>query len=227
MMKRTRLTLVAALAAGAFTVLPVAADATPQAASQVCLSTLSFPSAPDTALENFPVLVRISTTAPEGFSYEACPDAAHLWFTDASGVALPFEVDTWDAGGTSFVWVSVPSLSSSTTITMHWAGDAANVPSEIPASREVWTRAGYRAVWHFSGSAAESVANLAATVHGSPTYNGNDSYPGPLGKTLWLNGSSYLSFANDSSWATIGENSTLSLSYAWRSLGQAAPVATA
>ena len=178
----------------------------------LCSSELTFPYAPTTALENFPVLVRISTTAPDGFSYEGCPDASHLWFTDDGGTTLPFEVDTWDVDGTSLVWVSVPSLSSSTAITMHWAGDTANVPDDIPASREVWTRAGYRAVWHFSGSAAESVTNLIATVNGSPTYNGNDTYPGPLGKTLWLNGSSCLSYANNSSWAKLGENATLTIS---------------
>ena len=191
----------------------------PDPATLVCSSVLTFPCAPAAALENFPVLVRISTTAPDGFSYEGCPDASHLWFTDAGGTTLPFEVDTWDVDGTSLVWVSVPSLSSSTAITMHWAGDAANVPGNMPASREVWTRAGYRAVWHFSGSAAESVTNLTATANGSPTYNGNDTYPGPLGKTLWLNGSSYLSFANNSSWATLGENSSLTISCWARATG--------
>ena len=185
----------------------------------VCSSELTIPSAPATALENFPVLVRISPTAIDGFSYAACPMASHLWFTDAGGTTLPFEVDTWDVSGTSLVWVSVPSLSSSTAITMHWAGDTANVPNDMPASREVWTRAGYRAVWHFSGSAAESVTNLAATAVGSPSYNGNASYPGPLGKTLWLNGSSYLSFANNSSWATLGEDSSLTISCWARATG--------
>ena len=213
--KTTDTSLTVSVAAGNY-VAPAGVAVTiacaPDPATLVCSSVLTFPYAPATALENFPVLVRISTAAPKGFMYEVCPDASHLWFTDAGGTTLPFEVDTWDVDGTSLVWVSVPSLSSSTAITMHWAGDAANVPNDMPASREVWTRAGYRAVWHFSGSAAESVANLTATANGSPTYNGNDTYPGPLGKTLWLNGSSYLSFANDQSWATLGENSTLSIS---------------
>lgn len=184
----------------------------PDPTALVYSSELTFPATPAAALENFPVLVRISQTTIDGFLYDACPDSSHLWFTDANGTLLPFEVDSWNASGTSLVWVSVPSLSNSAVITMHWAGDTANVPDDIPASREVWTRAGYRAVWHFNGSAAESVANLTATAVGSPTYNGNASYPGPLGKTLWLDGSSYLSFANDPSWATIGENSTLSIS---------------
>ena len=186
--------------------------AAPEAQALVYTSELSFPSAPEAALADFPVLVRISSTTPSGFSYEDCPDASHLWFTDENGDALPFEVDTWDTNGTSLVWVSVPSLSSSATITMYWASDAANVPDDIPSSSQVWTRAGYNAVWHFSGSAAESVNGLAATANGTPSYNGNASYPGPLGKTLWLDGSSYLSVANDPGWATVGENSTLTIS---------------
>ena len=193
--------------------------AAPSAHALVYTSELSFPSAPAAALADFPVLVRISATTPSGFSYADCPDASHLWFADAGDAPLPFEVDTWDTNGTSLVWVSVPSLSATATITMNWSDDTANVPGALPASREVWTRAGYRAVWHFAGSAAESVTNLAATAVGSPSYNGNASYPGPLGKTLWFNGSSHLYFANNPSWATIGENSTLTISCWARATG--------
>ena len=165
--------------------------AAPSADAMTYTSVLSFPSAPVAALADFPVLVRISATSPSGFSYADCPDASHLWFADDGGTPLPFEVDTWDATGTSLVWVSVPALSNATTISMNWADNA---------------------VWHFNGSNAESVTNLAATANGSPSYDGNASYPGPLGKTLWLNGSSHLYFANDPSWATIGADSTLTIS---------------
>ena len=77
--------------------------AAPEAQALVYTSELSFPSAPAAALADFPVLVRISSTTPSGFSYEDCPDASHLWFADDGGAALPFEVDTWDTNGTSFV----------------------------------------------------------------------------------------------------------------------------
>ena len=180
---------------------------------------LSFPSAPASPLENFPVLVRLANDAPEGFLYEDCPTAAHLWFTDGYDAVLPFEADTWNTSGESLVWVSVPSFSSSTTITMHWASDAASV-EDSPAAREVWTRAGYNAVWHFNGSNAESVTNLApATTRGTPTYHGNVSYPGPLGKTLWLDGSSDLRYAPDPSWITLGAGPALSVSFWARHTG--------
>ncbi len=178
---------------------------------------LSFPQAPSTALENFPVLVRLANDAPEGFLYEDCPTAAHLWFTDAGNNVLPFEADTWNTSGESLVWVSVPSFSSSTTITMHWAPNAVYA-EDSPPSREVWTRAGYNAVWHFSGSNAESVTNLVpSAMRGTPTYDGNVSYPGPVGKTLWLNGSSDLRYAPNPAWTAIGDGSALSVSFLVRS----------
>jgi hypothetical protein len=171
---------------------------------------LSFPHAPATALADFPVLVRISSTAPSGFSYADCPTASCIWFTDAENDVLPFESDTWNASGESLVWVSVPSLSSSTTITMHWSQ---NGGEDSPAASEVWTRAGYKAVWHFNGDATESATNLVSSLTvGAPTFNGNASYPGPLGKTLWLNGSSAIAYAVDPAWTTLGENSSLTIS---------------
>ena len=175
-------------------------------------SSLTFPSAPATALENFPALVRISSAAPSGFSYADCPTSSCLWFTDASGATLPFDVDTWDDQGTSLVWVSVPSHSSSTKLTMHW--DAAGAPAGQPASSNVWTRAGYNAVWHFSGSNAESAHGLVpSAVGGTPTYNGNADYPGGVGSSLWLDGVSTLAYAVDPAWTTLGANSTLSVSF--------------
>ena len=88
---------------------------------------LSFPSAPQTALANFPVLVRLAENAPTGFSYADCPTGSCIWFTDASDNAIPCDVDTWDTTGESLVWVSVPSLSDAATIKMHW--DVGGAPS--------------------------------------------------------------------------------------------------
>ena len=108
---------------------------------------LTFPNAPATALANFPVLVRFSPGSLDGFSFSDCPGATNLWFTDSSGDALPFEADTWNDNGTNLVWVSVPSLSAATTITMHWT--ASGAPAS-PASSLVWSRAGYVGVWHMN-----------------------------------------------------------------------------
>ena len=110
---------------------------------------LSFPGASSTELEHFPVLVRISPAALDGFSYAECPTASCLWFTDRNDETLPFDVDTWDTTGESLVWVSVPSLSTTATITMHCSANSVEAPVS-PDSTNVWSRAGYYAVWHMN-----------------------------------------------------------------------------
>lgn len=152
----------------------------------VFMCDLSFPSAPANALENFPVLVRLAEDSPSGFSYGQCPESGNLWFCGANDVALPFEVDTWNTSGESLVWVSVPSLSSSSIITMCWSPQASLAPVS-PASTEVWARAKYVGVWHMN----KILANADASKHYTPdssasgwdAYKNNESdenYPVPV-----------------------------------------------
>ena len=169
---------------------------------------LTFPNGPAEALADFPVLVRISEAGLDGFEYVDCPSGECLWFTDEYRVALPFEVDTWNPDGESLVWVSVPQFSRDTVIAMHWSENRGDVPAS-PAAAQVWKRAGYNAVWHFSGDAAESATNLSvsATI-GAPTYVAS---AGGIGKALWLDGASTLSYSNDAAWATLGANNSLTI----------------
>jgi hypothetical protein len=98
-------------------------------------------------LENFPVLVRLSVQR-NGFDYSACQAlGADLRFADAAGNLLPCEVDTWNPGGESLVWVKVPSLSRSTRITAYYG--CANPPANTPS--DVWSN-GYVGVWHLGES---------------------------------------------------------------------------
>ena len=121
---------------------------------------LSFPSAPATPLENFPVLVRLADDAPTGFSYTDCPTGDCIWFTDANNNSLPYDVDTWNRSGASLIWVSVPSLSDATTITMHW--DESH--EEISRATEVWSLANYVGVWHMN----EILLDSSSTKHYTP-----------------------------------------------------------
>ncbi len=142
---------------------------------------LSFPQAPATPLANFPVLVRLAEDAPTGFHYADCPTASCIWFTDENGDAIPCDVDTWDTTGESLVWVSVPSLSSSAKITMHW--DAGGAPSGLPASSLVWSRADYVGVWHMNEILEETSTGKHYTPDSSASgwnaYKANeaDGYP--------------------------------------------------
>jgi len=105
-------------------------------------------------LEHFPVLVRLST-AITGFDYAdvgttAAAAAADLRFADAAGDSLDYEIDTWDAAGTSLVWVSVPAISGKATriFAYYKADGSATLPAVDPTA--VWSSAGYIGVWHMN-----------------------------------------------------------------------------
>ena len=130
------------------------------------------------ALENFPMLVRISPTAPQGFSYETVyPDGSDLRFVDEEGTVLPYEVDEWNTSGESLVWVKVPNYVAGAKITMCWGPLAGK---ELPAqpSEKVWSD--YIGVWHLneviSADAAATTGSADATGHNltaTPEYGSN------------------------------------------------------
>ena len=108
-------------------------------------------------LENFPVLVRIST-AILGFKYSDFLRAGggDMMFTDDAKHPIHHEVDTWDDEGTSLVWVTVPSLGRGTRIRMYY-GNGAN-----PAGVELVKWPGFAGVWHMgeaNGTAFDSTTN--------------------------------------------------------------------
>jgi hypothetical protein len=146
----------------------------------------------DQPLANFPVLVNLSTNLP-GFSYRqfASPTGGDLRFTDASGsLLIPFEIDEWNTNGTSSVWVSVPSIStSSDSIWAYWGNHS---PSAQPQSSSVvWLNANYQIVYHLKESGfpyADSVAQHPATGGIASTRTA-----GVVGHGQVFNGSAYLS----------------------------------
>lgn len=128
----------------------------------------------ETAWTDFPVLVRLPA---EASSELKSADGTDLFFTDENDASLPFEVESFDPDGTTFVWVKVPSLSSATKLTVFFGGSA----NADNAPTAVWTR--YAGVWHFSGSAAGTTTVADATGHSlAGTTTGTIStYAGPFG----------------------------------------------
>ena len=138
----------------------------------------------ESTLENFPVLVRISTEKISGFSYGDCAaDGADLSFVDAEGNMIPHEIDTWNTAGESTVWVKLPTLATNTTFTMRW-GDPV---SDTVAASATWND-DYVGVWHMdeaSGTCANATAKgskydaepVGATAT-STLYSGTDA---PIG----------------------------------------------
>ena len=101
-----------------------------------------------TALTNFPVLVRLSSSLND-FDYSKCKAAngGDLRFSDDDGNLIPSEIDTWNPSGTSLVWVKVPTLTRTTVIHAHYGcttPDAMN-------PQDVWDE-NYVGVWHLGES---------------------------------------------------------------------------
>ena len=135
------------------------------------------------ALTNFPVLVRISNSAPADFSYSDLQypaTGADLCFVDMDGTGLPFEIDTWDASGESLVWVRLPSMTNGTEFVMCWGGGTSG---KTVCSANPWI--GYVGVWHMSeasGNVADSTTNkLNAVASGPAAETACKAVTGPVG----------------------------------------------
>ena len=144
--------------------------------------TVTFPGATNGVVENFPVLVKISESGITGFQYSDCllAEGKDLRFADGDGNLLASEVDTWNSNGVSYVWVSVPLLTTATKITGYYGNVA---PHHVTAS-DVWTN-GFNAVWHLGESAAplaESTGNATPFTEGmvAPLY----AATGAIGKAV-------------------------------------------
>lgn len=99
-------------------------------------------------LTNFPLLVRLGTNLA-GFSYQQFPAEDHgdLSFHSGNGSeALPFEIESWNTGGISHVWVAVPELAARSSVWACWGRHGA--PEATVAGRDaLWTH-GYELVLH-------------------------------------------------------------------------------
>lgn len=103
-----------------------------------------------TALQDVPVLIRISESTISGFSYADClEDGSDLAFSSESDFSnrLPCEIDEWNTNGTSLVWVKVPVLSG--TDTKLYMRYGRTTPADNLPPSEVW--GDYLAVWHLNG----------------------------------------------------------------------------
>ena len=112
---------------------------------------------------DFPILVRLSEAGVSGFKYSDFSEADYsdLVFVDKDGKFLDYEVDTWDASGVSLVWVRVPSMVASTTITCRYGG-----PKYKHNEAKTWKK--FAAVIHCGDSPKDSSVNkLNVTTNGT------------------------------------------------------------
>ena len=140
-------------------------------------------------LADFPVLLALNTNLT-GFSYYrfASPNGGDLRFTDASGsMMVPHEIDEWDTGGTSYVWVKVPELAGTNeSLWAYWGNPLATNPPAWSTNGSTWLP-GYQSVWHLKESHfpyQDSLQNDPIVSGGTP-----GSAPGIVGHGLLFDGS--------------------------------------
>lgn len=149
------------------------------------------------AVSNFPALVVLGTDRP-GFQYGqfASASAGDLRFLDGSRTtALNYEIESWNPGGASLIWVQVPRLAGpSDAIWACWGNAAATNPPACTGNGAAWSE-GYRAVWHFSGGLAEATVNHTAAVD-----HGTVAGEGRVGGGRRFGGSAAMDPALDADW---------------------------
>jgi hypothetical protein len=124
-------------------------------------------------LTNFPVLVKLGTNIT-GLAYGqfASSTGGDLRFASDAGDELNYEIDSWNATGSSFVWVQVPALSGSGTMISAYWGRAGLTTPAYATNGATWSN-GYVGVWHLNQpNAVNSVSGFVGTAHGNTTATG-------------------------------------------------------
>ena len=135
-------------------------------------------------LADLPVMVLLDPTRIEYDAVRA--DGADIQFRDADGVTtLPHEIESWNPGGTSVLWVRVPAIDAGSTddhVFMYYGNPDVVVEENAAA---VW--ADYRAVYHLEGEVDDSTGqDFDGTAVGATDaegrigrayeFNGTDQY---------------------------------------------------
>ena len=136
-------------------------------------------------LQNFPVLVRISTSLGD-FQYSRMRSSkgGDLAFFAADGTRLASEVDTWTTSGTSLVWVRLPSMAQGTQFYMCY-----RLTDEL-AALDTWVEnpnpwGDYVGVWHLKEAGGVGTTIYDSTTNGlngvSEADNGTGWSAGAIG----------------------------------------------
>ena len=149
-------------------------------------ATYSFSWYRNVAVTDFPVPL-VLEEGHNGFTYSGvAAGGADLRASDGNGANLPLEIETWNPGGRSVVWVKVPTLSDATAVTLSW-GDAS---APVADATGMWGEA-TSAVLHFGDTPglnsahgdtftpvgdAATIASGKAPVGNGPVFNRTADY---------------------------------------------------
>ena len=125
----------------------------------------------DEVLANLPVLVKLSPGLT-GFSYNqfVSPTGDDLRFRDANHHELNYEIEAWNPGGTSYVWVQVPAFARNGSIWAAWGSANLATQPAYTHNGAVWSE-GYAAVYHASEGSGTRHDSTVNARHGTPLGN--------------------------------------------------------
>jgi hypothetical protein len=129
-------------------------------------------------LTDFQVLVKLEPGTIDAAAAKS--DGTDLRFVGADNMPLDHEIEAWNPGGTSWIWLRLPRLGpGATTLSLYYGNPGAPA---VPATG-VWPEP-YAGVWHLGGSGKD------ATAHGfdGAQMVGGTFVDGRLGKGLQLDG---------------------------------------
>ncbi|MCH8539369.1 MAG: DUF2341 domain-containing protein [Opitutales bacterium] len=146
----------------------------------------------DRAMEDFPLLVRITEEIPH-FSYDemAYPETgADLRFYDEAMNELPFELQQWDPEGESLAWVRIPYLDGASRITMVVGNaDQEGFPG-YTVDGTVW-EGNFKGVWHLHEAGDQARADSTPYAANAVSTGSNAVLQGKgiVGKSAKFDGS--------------------------------------
>lgn len=144
------------------------------------------------SVADFPLLIRIASPSP--ILSETKSGGSDLRFADASGKALDFQIERWDAAaGKGEAWVKIPKIKGGamdSAITMYWGNISATSASD--GSKVFQAQNGFLGVWHLGGTGVQERLNSVGTGNNATPVNylGNESKEGVIGLADSLNGAS-------------------------------------
>ncbi|MDD2600091.1 MAG: DUF2341 domain-containing protein [Kiritimatiellae bacterium] len=159
-------------------------------------------------LTNFPALI-VFQEKMEEFSYATflAPAGGDLRFYSdkQKSIELNYEIEQWDTGGTSYIWVQVPELRQGTTIWAYWGDPSLTTPPSYTTNGATWDTS-FAGVWHLSDTGNISTEATANAFHGAN--NNAMSINGRIGKAYDFAGSQSVTLPPDAL-ASINNNITV------------------
>ena len=159
-----------------------------------------------TALTNYPMLIKLDSTKISYASLQAA--AQDLRFVDGTGTVLAYEIENWNASGESNIWVKVPSIAASPTVTYIWMYYGNATAPDAQSAPGTWSNS-FAKVINFKGTAGNPIAN--ATTLTSSIGNDMVAYNAGGAGMSFINGMINTAVQTDGldDWIDIGADASL------------------